>query len=311
MPYQSRRLHTLKLIPLRHCAFLIFSVMFLMTAGTRAESAVDFFKTLSPEVDGWKKAGPPEVYDQKTLFKYIDGGAELYISYNFEKLTAFRYVRGKDEEIKVDVFDMGNSYNAYGVFSHGRESLSKEIGQDSEYSSGLLTFWKDRYYVALLGYPETPEKHQVLMKLGREISRVIPREGPLPAILSSLPAKGLIPESIRYVHHHIWLNSHYFISNDNLLLIDPKTEALLAAYRSAGEKYFLILIKYPDTQRAQAAEASFLKQYLTGASSGIKQLKSGRFSGIKRSGTCLAVVLDAADKKTVVEALAQTTKKQR
>ena len=310
MSYQSRRLHTLKLIPLRYCALLIFSVMLLMEDGARAESAVDFFKMLSPEVDGWKKAGPPEIYDRKTLFKYIDGGAELYISYSFEKLTAFRYVKGKDEEIKVDVFDMGNSYNAYGVFSHGRESLSKEIGQDSEYSSGLLNFWKDRYYVALLGYPETPEKQQVLMKLGREISALIPREGPLPAILASLPAAGLIPESIRYVHHHVWLNSHYFISNDNILLIDPKTEALLAAYRSAGGKYFLMLIKYPSPQQAQAAEAGFLKQYLVGAVSGIKQLENGRFSGIKRSGTCLAVVLDAADKKTVVEALAKTTKQQ-
>jgi hypothetical protein len=285
--------------------------MLLVADGVSAESAIDFFKGLSPEMDGWKKAGPPDIYDRTTLFKYIDGGAELYISFSFEKLTAFRYVKGKDEEIKVDVFDMENSYNAYGVFSQGRESVSKEIGQDSEYSAGLLQFWKDRYYVSLLGYPETPEKQQVLLKLGREISRLIPREGPLPPILSSLPTEGLIPESIRYVHHHVWLNSHYFISNNNILLIDPKTEALLAVYRRAGEKYFLIFIKYPSLQQAQAAEAGLLKQYLTGAVSGIKQLENGRFSGIKRSSTGLAVVLDAADKKTVVEALAQIKEQQR
>ena len=309
MRYQSRRLHTLNLMPLRYCAFLIFSFMFLMANGVRAESAIDFFKLLSPEVDGWKKTGPPEVYDQKTLFKYIDGGAELYISYSFEKLTAFRYVRGKDEEIKVDVFDMGNSYNAYGVFSHGRESLSKEIGQGSEYSSGLLTFWKDRYYVSLLGYPETPEKQKVVMNLGKEISGRIPREGPLPDILASLPAEGLIPESIRYFHHHVWLNSYYFISNDNLLLIDSKTEALLAAYRSARGKYFLMLIKYPGLQQAQAAEAGFLKQYLSGASSGITRIKKGHFTGIRRKGTDLVVVLDVPEKQTAEEMLNRIIKK--
>jgi hypothetical protein len=311
MSYCSGHVHTLKLIPLPHCALLIFSVVLLMADAARAESAVDFFKGLSPEVDGWKRVGPPENYNRKTLFKYIDGGAELYISYSMEKLTAFRYVKGKDEEIKVDVFDMGNSYNAYGVFSQGRESLSKEIGQDSEYSSSLLHFWKDRYYVSLLGYPETAEKQQVILKLGREISRLIPHQGPLPKILSSLPTEGLIQESIRYVHHHIWLNSHYFISNDNILLIDQKTEAVLAAYCITGEKYFLILIKYPDLQRSQAAETSFLTQYLSGAFTGIKRFENGRYSGIKRSGTCLAVVLDAADKKTVIESLAQTTKQQR
>ena len=311
MSYKSRRLHTFKLIPLRYNALLIFFLILLLADSAMAAADIEFFRMLSPEIHGWKKAGPPEIYDRKTLFRYIDGGAELYISYSMEKLTAFRYIKGKDEEIKVDLFDMGNSYNAYGVFSHGRESLSREIGQDSEYSSGLLSFWKERYYVSLLGYPETPEKHQVLMKLGREISRLIPREGPLPPILSSLPTEGLIPESIRYVHHHVWLNSHYFISNDNILLIDPKTEALLAAYRSAGGKYILMLIKYPSLQQAQAAEAGFLKQYLAGAVSGIKQLENGRFSGIKRSGTGLAVVLDATDKKTVVKALAKTTKQQR
>ena len=311
MSYKSRRLHTFKLIPLRYNALLIFFLILLLADSAMAAADIEFFRMLSPEIHGWKKAGPPEIYDRKTLFRYIDGGAELYISYSMEKLTAFRYIKGKDEEIKVDLFDMGNSYNAYGVFSHGRESLSREIGQDSEYSSGLLSFWKERYYVSLLAYPETPEKHQVLMKLGREISRLIPREGPLPPILSSLPTEGLIPESIRYVHHHVWLNSHYFISNDNILLIDPKTEALLAAYRSAGGKYILMLIKYPSWQQAQAAEAGFLKQYLAGAVSGIKQLENGRFSGIKRSGTGLAVVLDATDKKTVVKALAKTTKQQR
>ena len=310
MSYKSRRLHTFKLIPLRYNALLIFFLILLLADSAMAAADIEFFRMLSPEIHGWKKAVPPEIYDRKTLFKYIDGGAELYISYSMEKLTAFRYIKGKDEEIKVDLFDMGNSYNAYGVFSHGRESLSREIGQDSEYSSGLLSFWKDRYYVSLLGYPETPEKQQVLLKLGREISRLIPREGPLPPILSSLPTEGLIPESIRYVHHHVWLNSHYFISNDNILLIDPKTEALLAVYRRAGEKYFLIFIKYPSLQQAQAAEAGFLKQHLAGAVSGIKQLENGRFSGIKKSSTGLAVVLDAADKKTVVEALAQTTKQQ-
>ena len=310
MSYKSRRLQTFKLIPLRYNALLIFFLILLLADSAMAAADIEFFRMLSPEIHGWKKAGPPEIYDRKTLFRYIDGGAELYISYSMEKLTAFRYIKGKDEEIKVDLFDMGNSYNAYGVFSHGRESLSREIGQDSEYSSGLLSFWKDRYYVSLLGYPETPEKHQVLMKLGREISRLIPREGPLPPILSSLPTEGLIPESIRYVHHHVWLNSHYFISNDNILLIDPKTEALLAAYRSAGGKYILMLIKYPSLQQAQAAEAGFLKQYLAGAVSGIKQLENGRFCGIKRNGTCLSVVLDAADKKTVVAVLAQTTKQQ-
>ena len=299
----------MNLLIVRKCAFLILLFMFLPKDASLADTPIDFFAMLPPAVDGWKKSGPPEIYDRKTLFKYIDGGAELYISYNFEKLTSFRYVRGNDEEIKIDLFDMGNSNNAYGVFSLGRESMSTEVGQGSEYSSGLLNFWKDRFYVSLLGYPESKEKHQVILKLGAEISRLIPREGPEPVILSYLPSEGLIAESIRYVHHYIWLNSHYFISNDNILLIDPKTETVLAKYNSANGKYILILLKYTSSQQAQAAEENFLSQYLSEASSGVMRIKNGRFAGIRRSGTFLAVVLDAADKKTVEDVLAQAIKK--
>jgi hypothetical protein len=309
MSSQDHHLPGLNPMIVRQCAFLIFLCLFLVKGVAMADSSIDFFRMLPPEIDGWKRSGPPEIYDRKTLFKYIDGGAELYISYYFEKLTAFRYVRGNDEEIKVDLFDMGNSYNAYGVFSHGRESVSTEVGQGSEYSLGLLNFWKDRFYVSLLGYPESREKHQVILKLGSEISRLIPRDGPEPVILSYLPSEGLIAESIRYFHHYIWLNTHYFISNDNILLIDSQTEAALAKYNSESGKYVLILLKYSSPQQAQAAVASFLKHYLSAASAGIMRIKNGRFAGIRRSGTCLAVILDAAHKKTVEDVLARTIKK--
>jgi len=274
-----------------------------------AESTLDFYKLLPPEMDVWKKVGPPEVFDKKTLFKYIDGGAELYISYGFKKLTAFGYAWGKDEEIKVDVFDMGNSYNAFGIFSHGRESLSTEFGQGSEYSSGFLNFWKDRYYVSLTGYPESDEKRRVLFKLGAAIARCITRQGPLPPILSVLPPDGLIPESIRYARHYIWLNNHYFISNENILLIDPQTEAVLAKYNRPAGKHVLVLIKYPGAQKAQNAEASFLQNYMPQTASAIKRQENGRFAGVGRRGACLAVVLDAADKKIAEEVLAQAIKK--
>lgn len=283
-------------------AVLLVTLIGIMKGETLSESAIDFYKHLPSTVRGWEKKGQPEVYDRKTLFKYIDGAAELYISYHFEKLTAVRYMKG-DDEIKVDIFDMGNSYNAYGVFSLGRESSGTEIGQGSEYSSGLLNFWKDRYYVSILAYPETHEKRQVLFKLGSEINRLIPQTGPLPPILSGLPSQGLIPESIRYVRHHVWLNNHYFISNDNILLIDSGTEAVIAAYRGTGKKYVVILLKYRDRQQAQKAEKSFITQYLDRASSGLMQLKNGCYTGVKGKENRLALVLEAPDKKTLEDAL--------
>ncbi len=260
---------------------------------------IAFYQHLPTAVRGWKKADRPEVYERKTLFKYIDGAAELYISYNVEKLTAIRYTGQNNEDITVDIFDMGSSVNAYGVFSLGRESLSSEFGQGSEYTAGLLHFWKDRYYVSLLAYPETPEKRQVLFTLGTAIANLIPREGSLPQILTGLPPDGLIPESIRYVRHHVWLNNHYFLANENILFIDSRTEAVLAAYRGAGRKYVVILIRYPNRQQAQNAKKGFIKYCLGGASTGRKQLDNGCHSGIESKENRLVLVLEAPDKTTL------------
>ena len=309
MRSQACRRHIVNHVLLWQCACFIISGVLMLKGAAMAESTFDFYKLLPPEMDAWKKTGSPRVFDNKTLFTYIDGGAELYISYGFKKLTAFGYVRGKDEEIKVDIFDMGNSYNAFGIFSHDRESLGTEFGQGSEYSAGFLNFWKDRYYVCLTGYPQSDEKRRVLFKLGAAIDRCITRQGPLPPILSVLPPDGLIAESVRYAHHYIWLNNHYFISNENILLIDPQTEAVLAKYTRPGGKHVLLLIKYPDARKAHNAEASFLKNFIPGAAPGIKQQENGRFAGIGRRDACLAVVLDAPDKKTAADVLAQAIKK--
>ncbi len=39
---------------------------------------------LPDSIGGAKKAGPPVLYTPQTLSNYIDGGAELYLSYNFK-----------------------------------------------------------------------------------------------------------------------------------------------------------------------------------------------------------------------------------
>ena len=107
-------------------------------------------------VEGWEKAQGCEVYTSDDLHRYINGGAELYISYRFETMISQRYVLG-DDEIRVDLFDMGSGAGAFGVFSHSRESVDDFVAPDieSEYAGGLLTFWKGCFYGSILAYPET------------------------------------------------------------------------------------------------------------------------------------------------------------
>jgi Family of unknown function (DUF6599) len=269
------------------------------------ETVSSFNKVLPETIDGWKKTGPPLLFTPKNLSDHIDGGAELYISYNFQSALSVKYTAAADKEIAIDIFDMGGSHDAFGVFAHTRETIETELGQGSEYGGGLLTFWKDRYYVSLLAYPETPEVKGTIFKLGRAIEGAIENKGPLPPILALLPAEGLIPASVRYFHHYIWLNSFHFVSNENILDIANDTPAALAKYRRAGSTLFLLLVRYPDPERAEAAAGRFRRELLGGAKEGMLQLTDGRWTGIERRGDLVGAVFNAPDAASIRTLLAE------
>ena len=269
------------------------------------QSVTEFAKALPDKVDRWNRVEPPGAYTPRTLSSYIDGGAELYLSYNFQGSLAVKYRDASENEIAVDIFDMGSSFDAFGVFAHARESLAKDLGQGSEYAAGLLTFWKGRFYVSVLAYPETPASKNAIDILGKAIDGAIREEGPLPPILALLPQENLQPETVRYFHHYIWLNSFSFVSNENVLNIGADTPAALAKYRTPGSSLFLLLVRYPDAARAETAARQYDEKILGGAKDGMRRTEGGRWSGLNRRGDLVGVVLNAPDAASVREVLAK------
>lgn len=281
----------------------------LLLATVTAQQGDDLARFLPAEMDGWKADGKDGVYTAKTLHEYIDGGAELYISYGVSRVLSRQYVNpGRaDASITIDVFDMGASENAYGLFTHSREKPTDEIGQGSEYGGGLLTFWKGRYYVSILGYPEGADVERTVRKLGSAIASAIPETGHLPALVSRLPSTGLVQNSIRYFRHHVWMNSHFFIADEDVLLMGADSEAVLARYQAGDKSWILLLVTYPDARRAARGHASFLKAYLPVAVGGIAQRPDGRWAGCVLRQNRLAVVVNAPDADAVRCALHEST----
>jgi len=125
--------------------------------------------TLLPDnVEGWNISEKDNIYDRHNLYNYIDGGAELYLSYGFEKVINRIYTAPGQPDILLDLFDIGTSQDAYGVFSHSRETEDETFGQGSQYTAGLLLFWKDHYFVSILAHPETEASKKAIFRLARQ-----------------------------------------------------------------------------------------------------------------------------------------------
>ena len=282
-------------------AAAVLSLTLVRTSALAAEARPDFAAKLPAQVGAWKKPAKPVLYDRKSLYRYIDGGAELYLAFDFVSAVTFEYA-GKGDTIKVDIFDMGSPRGAFGVFAHGRESISSEVGQGSDYVGGLLTFWKHRWFVSVLGYPETEAQRKAVYVLGRAIATLIPETGSPPAIVAVLPRPGLVAASVRTFHHHLLQNDYFTVSNENPLGIGPRTEAVLARYARRGQRHVLMLVDYAGEAAAKKAERDFGTSVLGRAASA---KKGDRWLGMKRSGNRLVLALDAPSRQAVTQMLSE------
>ena len=57
-----------------------------------------------PDVTGWKRSAKIQTFSPKTLFEYIDGAADLYLTYDFEELKVAEYQNEKKASVTVDVY---------------------------------------------------------------------------------------------------------------------------------------------------------------------------------------------------------------
>jgi hypothetical protein len=223
--------------------------------------------SLPSEAAGWKWDGKDLKYDSKTLFEYIDGAAELYLAYGFQNLTVRRYEKPNGPPITVELYEMASSEDAYGVFSFERQDEAVGIGQGSEFGGGLLRFWKGKYFVSIYAEGEGPGLEPALLVTGRATANSIRASGPEPRLIGFVPGKdlGLVDKSLRYLKSHVLLNQRFFISHQNILNLNRKTEVALAQYLQGKQKTQLLLIRYPGLQEAGDAYRSFMKAYLPDA----------------------------------------------
>jgi hypothetical protein len=223
--------------------------------------------SLPSEAGDWKWDEKEIKYDSRTLFKYIDGAAELYLAYGFQNLTVRRFEKLNQPPLIVELYEMASSEDAYGVFSFEHQDEAVGIGQGSEFGGGLLRFWKGKYFVSVYAEGEGAEVESGILKMGGAAANSIPATGPEPKLVGFIPGKdlGLVDKSVRYLKSHILLNQRFFVAHQNIFNLNRKTEAVLAQYLQDKQKTQLLLIRYPDSKEAGDAYQSFMKVYLPDA----------------------------------------------
>lgn len=279
----------------RFLTAIMIPVLFSLDGG----AVKDFGPRIPQGVLDWKASGEDAVYDRKTLYDYMDGGAEVYLAFDFREVFVRKYADAAENEIVLDIYDMGSPAEAFGMFSCDRQDPSAGIGQGSEYGPGLLRFWRGRHFVSITVSGNEDKAEKAVLELGRAVAPLLGPDGALPEMIGLLPAGGLREEKTAYFHSHVHLSNRYFVAPENILGLDEKTECVFAEYDPpGGDSGRLLVVRYPDAVRASAASASFRKSFLPGADADGAALTADKgWSMIKTRDNVLVVVLEASSRE--------------
>ena len=178
----------------------LFLFFLILTWSSLSEGATPL-QSLIPQrnlPEGWGLVDEPRIYTKKTLFERINGQAELFFKYGFQKSVFAIYQNQKDKEhqIELDIYDMGSVLHAFGIFSRFRNGdRPGRVGLDSYFEDQSGFFYKGKYFVMLFGTESNPD---LLRDWSLLISKKIPDHSPPPREIGFFPKEGLKPGSIQY-----------------------------------------------------------------------------------------------------------------
>ncbi len=186
------------------------------------------------------------------LYNYINGAADLFLSYGFVELAGGTYLYGSEEQgtVIVDIYDMGEKLNAFGIFQSKRDPEVKllDIGAGAIGSEKYVFFYKDRFYVEIQSFVSSQKGSSAALKMAREVESKIPGDSSPPAELTYLPLVDQVSGSVLYITGGIL--GHGFLDR-----------GLLCDYRVGNEAVQAFIAFFPSRDQAIKALSQY-KNYI-------------------------------------------------
>ena len=152
---------------------------------------------------GWKIEGKPLFYDQDTLSDRIDGEAELYFPYGFDRMAAARYVSDKNAGagLDVEIYRLGSLLDAFGMYANYRQKAGRtlQFGAGATVSASLLFLYQGRHFVHIQVTGVADAHPDTLAECGRAVTSRLPGSNIRPPELSIFERPEVVKGTDRYL----------------------------------------------------------------------------------------------------------------
>ena len=199
-----------------------------------------------PSVNGWKQAGTIQTFNPGALYEYINGGADLYLAYDFQELKVAEYQNDKKASVTVDVYRHRTPAHAFGVYSQERVPGAHfiDVGVQGYQEVHALNSLSGNTYVKRTSFETGPEDQAILLTFAKAVAGNLGEKGAFPSILAAFPAEGKVKNSEKFIARkflgypflHSAFSAEYDVSGKNfrLFIIEGKDQA---DCRDMVEKY--------------------------------------------------------------------------
>lgn len=232
----------------RRICCLVIS-FFCICSAFGQETASSSLAAFLPKWPGWSLSEAPRVFSPGTLFEYINGAAENYLSYGFQELLVGDFKKdGSAASLTVEIYHMGEETRAFGIYSSERypESQFLDIGAQGYLEEGTLNFFVGIYYVKLLCFDCGQEGDTVLRGVADHVAAKVAVEAELPPLLRFFPREGLVANSEKFILQ-------------NVLGFAFLHHGYLADYRWEDQEFELFIIEGTSPQDAKGMLDRYLE----------------------------------------------------
>lgn len=228
----------------------IFSIVILLGTlfiTTSLNGTSKGMETFFPQLEGWAKKGNPQIYIPDNLFEYINGAADVYLSYDFQKLATATFENSQKNSFTIDIYRHNNPKNGFGIYTQEKpqEGPFLAIGTQGYYEKGILNFLKGCYYVKISGYDLGDRDKTILTKAAQQVAKNLDGENRFPKTVESFPQKRKIEHSERYIAKNFL--GHSFLHS-----------AFVADYQEKEKKIQVFIIETDETKETQKIVENYL-----------------------------------------------------
>ncbi len=189
----------------------MFSVLFLilgtgplinsLSAGEAETELLGLLPQASDSVD-CSPAFEPRFFDPENLFEYINGAADEYLIYGFQKVVTADYSVGPDSSsVNVEIYRMENPLHAFGIYAAERSPSEPpaDVGVQGYQGSNVLIFHKGPYYVKITCFDFSKDLSAVLRTMGKAMAGRMTGGVEKPALLRHFPEENRVPYTERFI----------------------------------------------------------------------------------------------------------------